>query len=98
MFIEKLSVQEKENLKNLCSEYKNAQTLESDSKKAKEAAGKAIKALLDKYNVNDDDYISEYHIIYKEQEKKAIDSDKLKAAGLYDTFSKIQVSKPLNIK
>lgn len=98
MYIEKMNVQEKENLKKLCSEYRLYQNTESEAKKAKENTGKAIKALLDNIGFNGDDYIDVYHIIYKEQEKKAIDSEKLKTAGLYDTFSKVQVTKPLNIK
>ncbi len=98
MFIEKLTVQEKENLKKLCSDYRLYQNTESEAKKEKENTGKAIKDLLDNVGFNGNDYLDVYHIIYKEQEKKTVDSDKLKAAGLYDTFSKVQITKPLNIK
>lgn len=98
MFIEKLTILEKENLKNLCRDYKTFQTMEAESKKSKENTGKAIKALLDKYNVNDDDFIADFHIIYKEIEKTTVDTDKLKKSGLYEKFSKTQVAKPLNIK
>lgn len=96
--IEKMTVEEKEQLKKLCYDYKVYQTTESEAKKEKEKTSKAIKELLDKYNYNTSESLDVYTIDYKEQNPRIADTDKMKMDGIYDKYSKIQHKKPLTIR
>lgn len=89
---------EKEELLRLASDCKTYQTMESESKKAKESTKDKIKKILNKYGINESFVIGEYTIDYKEQEKTVADTDKMKAAGIYTEYSKKQVTKPLTVR
>lgn len=96
--IEKMTNEEKEQLKKLCYDYKVYQTTESEAKKEKEKTSKAIKELLDKYEYNTSETLDIYTIDYKEQNSRVADTDKMKKCGIYDNFCKIQYKKPLTIR
>lgn len=98
MFIEKMEASEKELLKNLCKDYKIFQLTEAEAKKEKEKTGKAIKTILDKYGYTGTETLDIYSIQYSEQKKRIPDSDKMKASGIFDQFSKEQITKPLTIR
>ena len=93
-----LTSEEKEIVKMLCHDIKIYQNTESEAKREKEKAKDKLKTILDKYNYNGNEKIDIFSIDYKEQVKTVVDTEKLKACGLYDNFSKEQVSKPLTVR
>lgn len=98
MFIEKMTDIEKETLKKLCDDHKIYQLTETEAKKEKEKVKEKIKAILEKYGYNGVENLDIYSIDYKEVSKPVIDSDKLKKDGLYESYTKIQTTKPLTIR
>lgn len=96
--IEKMTVEEKEHLKKLCSDYKVYSNTKSEAEKLQKETGTEIKKLLDKYGFSGKEYIDEYCLQYEEQKKQVADTDKMKASGIYDMYSKTQVTKPLYIR
>lgn len=98
MFIEKMTEIEKEEIKKLCYDIKVYQTTESEAKKEKEKSKGKLKAILDKYGYNGKETIDIFKIEYEEQKKQVVDTELLKTCGLYDKFSKEQVTKPLTVR
>lgn len=79
----------------ILSNYKSLLAMEGELKKEKEKLATAIKnAMGDQTEL----FLSEYHVIYRDVTKTVVDSDKLRSAGLYDAFSKTQVTRPLYVK
>ena len=77
------------------SSYKALLAMESELKKEKDKLAGLIKAHMGEQT---ELFLSEYHVIYRDVVKTVVDSDKLRSAGLYDTFSKQQVTRPLYVK
>lgn len=98
MYIEKFTPEEKEQLKKLCYDCKVYQTMESDAKKLKEQTKEQIKKILNKYGYNAKETIDIYKIEFQEQIKPQVDTEKLKACGLYEKFLKTEKVKPLTIR
>ena len=98
MFVEKMTEADKIELKALCNDCKIFQLTESEAKKEKEKTKDKIKAILDKYGYNAKETIDIYKIDYEEQEKTSVDTEAMKACGIYDKFLKKQTVKPLTIR
>ena len=43
-------------------------------------------------------FIAEYHVIYKEVIKTVVNTELLKENGLYNEYSKQQITRPLSVK
>lgn len=82
---------------SILSDYKSIVNMESELKKEKEKLANKIKAYMDSIEQSDF-HISEYHVIYKEVIKTVVNTDLLKEKGLFDEYSKKQVSRPLQVK
>lgn len=80
---------------NVLSSYKSLLAMEGELKKEKERLSAAIKSAMGEQT---ELFLNEYHVIYKDITKTVIDSEKLRSAGLYDAFSKTQITRPLYVK
>ena len=80
---------------NTLSSYKALLAMEGELKREKEKLAGLIKTHMGEQT---ELFLSEYHVIYRDVVKTVVDSDKLRSAGLYDTFSKQQVTRPLYVK
>lgn len=98
MFIEKMTMEEKEELKKLCYDCMVYQKMESEAKKEKDNTKTKMKKILDKYGYNAKETLDIYKIEYETQTRREIDSEALKACGLYDKFLKTKEQKPLTVR
>lgn len=98
MFIEKMTAEERETLRKLCNDCKVYQTMEAEAKKAKDDTKEKIRVLLDAYGYEAKETLDIFTIDYRTQEKQIADTDKLKKDGLFEKYSKFQVTKPLTIR
>lgn len=96
--INEVSIEDREQLKKLCYDYKVFLTMESEASDGKKDIGAKIKAILDKYGMNGKFVIDVNSITYKEQVAQVADTEKMKKDGIYDKYSKTQHKKPLTIR
>ena len=91
------SAEELKHLAQLASDYKSAASMETEAKKAKEKAGKAIKEIMQDRT---ECFISEYRIDYKTVCKPVFDSKALKndIPELYNKYSSEHETRPLFVR
>lgn len=98
MYIEKMMIEEKEELLKLCHDHKIFQQTESEAKKEKEKTKEKIRKILDKYGYDAMEKLDIYSIEYKAYMKPQLDTESLKACGLYEKFTILKEQKPLTIR
>lgn len=82
-------------LLKVLSDYKTAAAMEKEIKAEKEKLAKIIKDFMD---AKTELIIGEYRIDYKEIIKQVADPDKMKSAGIFEAFSKEQITRPLYVR
>lgn len=82
---------------SILSNYKTILSMESELKKEKEKLAAQIKSFMNSMEQTEY-YIAEYHVIYKEVIKTVINTELLKENGLYNEYSKQQITRPLSVK
>ena len=82
-------------LLKVLADYMSVSALIKEAEKEKAKLADAIKQHMGAETVQ---YIGQYSITYKEVTKTVADVDRMKAAGVYETFSKKQVTRPLCVR
>ena len=79
----------------ILSDYKTFSRIADEAEKEKKKLANIIR---DYMGSDTEKIIAEYKITYKEVKKLVADSDKMKACGIFDEYSKEQVSRPLYVR